>query len=215
MAPFYFSPYFILFVWRFIIIWRQFRGVAPVQNSIFYMAPYDGAISVFSAKINRHNSTARAYMAPVPWYGASSNRHMAEKIAIWRLSTAMADLPHRGANWRQLLAPIGDIANWRCAVEWKIVWPSPLAPSWRQLDFRHVAPIGANWRQLAMRSLVKNSMTNQLSPLAPIGATTADFIVWRCSLVAVCIAWLWVWMYYCNNGWCGFVTMFPLLSLGL
>ena len=93
MAPFDYrhDEFFAIFVWRF--IWRQFRGVAPVQNSIFYMAPYDGAISVFSAKINRHNSTARAYMAPVPWYGASSNRHMAEKIAIWRLSTAMADLP--------------------------------------------------------------------------------------------------------------------------
>ena len=160
-----------------------------------------------------------ANLAPI---GANDWRQLALIGANWRQYIGDAQLApigaywrHRGANWRQLLAPIGDIANWRCAVEWKIVWPSPLAPSWRQLDFRHVAPIGANWRQLAMRSLVKNSMTNQLSPLAPIGATTADFIVWRCSLVAVCIAWLWVWMYYCNNGWCGFVTMFPLLSLGL
>ena len=127
MAPFYFSPYFILFVWRF--IWRKFRGVAPVQNSIFYMAPYDGAISVFSAKINRHNSTARAYMAPVPWYGASSNRHMAEKIAIWRLSTAMADLPIPrqtspfGAIYRHL-SPFGAIYRQM----------SPLIAKWRHIS---------------------------------------------------------------------------------
>ena len=139
-------------------------------------------------------------------FGANDWRQLAPIGAYWR---------HRGANWRQLLAPIGDIANWRCAVEWKIVWPSPLAPSWRQLDFRHVAPIGANWRCAVLWKIAWPTNYRHWRQLAPIGATTADFIVWRCSLVAVCIAWLWVWMYYCNNGWCGFVTMFPLLSLGL
>ena len=118
------------------------------------MAPYDGAISVFSAKINRHNSTARAYMAPVPWYGASSNRHMAEKIAIWRLSTAMADLPVilfftqlRIANWRcRQLAPIVG-ANWRHGGANK----RQLAPiiGAKLAPIAHRQYIGANWRQLA------------------------------------------------------------------
>ena len=194
-------------------VMRNFRSCAPIGANLAPIGANDWRqLALIGANWRQYIGDAQ--LAP-NWrqFGANYWRQLAPIGAYWR---------HRGANWRQLLAPIGDIANWRCAVEWKIVWPSPLAPSWRQLDFRHVAPIGANWRQLAMRSFWKQAENLQSfaiganwRQLAPIGATTADFIVWRCSLVAVCIAWLWVWMYYCNNGWCGFVTMFPLLSLGL
>ena len=144
-------------------------------------------------------------------------------IANWRYRQLApiigANWRHGGANKRQLAPIIG--ANWRhrqlAMCSWvknsmTIAIGAKLAPTW-------FSSRGANWRQLApigdAQFCEKPTNYRHWRQLAPIGATTADFIVWRCSLVAVCIAWLWVWMYYCNNGWCGFVTMFPLLSLGL
>ena len=117
------------------VVWRDFR------NRFFCwrhnMAPYTAK----SAKLNRHISTARALMAPLPGCGATSNRHMAIGTAIWRLTTAMADLPISGATWRHA-APRGASGD------------------------RHSPNIGDSWRyrHVAMVQSLKKTCAKLLSP---------------------------------------------------
>ena len=109
-------------------------------------------------------------MAPLPWYGATPDRHMAIATAMWRLTTAMAGLPQIGGE----LAPNG--ANWRQLAIANFVQPPNFGGDWRyrQLAFdtydekgdsyRQLAPIGANrnlwrqnfWRQYVWRQLAPN-----------------------------------------------------------
>ena len=125
------------------VVWRDF------QNRVFCwrhnMAPYTAK----SAKLNRHKVPPEHIwrhfrgVAPLP---TAIYRIWRQKIKIWRLTTAMADLPNGANFWRQLaMSPIGDAQvseNLYEHLHWR---------HWRQVDFRQLAPIGANWRS----SLVK------------------------------------------------------------